>query len=354
MTVNLTVDYRMSRSSGIGVYVRNAVRYLASDHADDFRLVLLGGGDGPSVDRRECHAPIYSLAEQIELPARTPRATDVFWAPHYNAPWMSPGRLVVTIHDVYHLDLPSDEATWFKSVYARAMYANIARRAERIMCVSRYTANELTRLAGVDPKRITVVHSGPGAEWSTGPAARPIDRPYLLFVGNVKPHKNLVRLLAAFERVAGRVPHSLVVVGKREGFITPDRHVAAAADRLGDRVVFTGELSDEALRAHYVNADLLVHPSLYEGFGFPPLEAMNLGVPVAASNATSIPEICGDAVAYFDPLSVDDMATVVERALLDATLRDQLREKGRAQVRRYSWRSAVNAMADVFREAARR
>jgi glycosyltransferase involved in cell wall biosynthesis len=353
VTANLAVDYRMSRSSGIGVYLRNTVRRLAERHADEFRLTLLGGDDGPAVSRRKIHAPIYSLAEQLELAIQTPWATDVFWAPHYNAPWVSPGRLVVTIHDVYHLDLPADEASWFKSVYARSMYANIARRAHSIVCVSRYTANELVRLAGVDSRKITVIHSGPGAEWSAGPAPRPIDRPYMLFVGNVKPHKNLVRLLAAFESIVDRVPHSLVVVGKREGFITPDRNVMAAADRLGDRVTFTGELSDEALRAYYANADLLVHPSLYEGFGFPPLEAMAQGVPVAVSNATAIPEICGDAATYFDPLSVSDMAAVVERALLDTTLRDELREKGRAQVRRYSWTTAVDSMVEVLRDAAR-
>jgi glycosyltransferase involved in cell wall biosynthesis len=356
VTLKLTVDYRMSRSSGIGVNVRNTVQGLAGAYREDFRVVLLGGDPGPpGVEQRSSAAPIYSLAEQIELTARAPRDTDVFWSPHYNAPWVSPGRLVVTVNDVYHLDLPAGAARGVKSIYARAMFASIARRAARIVCISKYTANELMSRTGIDAGRISVVYPGPGVEWGVGGGAgHPTGRPYVLFVGNVKPHKNLVRLLAAFERIAGRVPHSLVIVGKREGFITPDREVAAAAERLGDRVAFTGELSDDALRTYYANADLLVHPSLYEGFGFPPLEAMAQGVPVAVSRATAIPEVCGDAAAYFDPRSVPEMAVVIERALTDAGLRGELREKGRQQVRRYSWSSTVREMAEIFRGVAAR
>jgi glycosyltransferase involved in cell wall biosynthesis len=124
----------------------------------------------------------------------------------------------------------------------------------------------------------------------------------------------------------------------------------AIARRFGERVVVTGEVSDEVLRAYYANADLLVFPSLYEGFGFPPLEAMASGVPVAASRAASIPEVCGDGAAYFDPLSVEEMAAVIEQALSDEPLRARLRDKGRQQIVQYSWKKTSNSIAELFIE----
>lgn len=353
MTVRVAVDYRMSRASGIGVYLRSIVRELVDAHRD-IQVSLVGGDDVPGVVAHyPCRSPIFSLAELVEVPLRIPRPVDVFWSPNYNAPLASPGRLVVTIHDANHLALPGLLDSSLKRAYARAMFRNVRRRARRVIAVSRFTAAEVTALAGIAPSRITVIHSGAGNEW-TGAAAggRAIPEPYILFVGNVKPHKNLGRLLSAFARLAGRIPHRLVIVGKRDGFITPDREIMALAERMADRVAFTGEASDDALRGYYAGADLLVYPSLYEGFGFPPLEALRAGVPVAASNAASIPEICGDAAEYFDPYSIDDMARAIDATLTDAALRARLRERGPAQAAKYSWARAAAAVAGVFREVA--
>jgi glycosyltransferase involved in cell wall biosynthesis len=350
----IAIDYRMCRSAGIGVYLRNIVRRLASDYQADFRLTLLGGDPVPGVsERRSCRSPIYSLSEMLEVPARVPRATEILWSPNYNAPLVSRGRLVVTVHDVNHLAMGQLLDSRVKHAYAKLMFGNVRRRATRVICPSKFTASELTRLVGIDPKRITVIHSGLDASW-TAPSRspRPIAAPYLLFVGNVKPHKNLPRLLQAVESLRERIPHTLAIVGKRDGFITPDRAVIAGAERLGARVFFTGEVSDELLRSYYAHAELLVFPSLYEGFGFPPLEAMAAGIPVAASTAGSIPEVCGEAAAYFDPCSVEEMSAVIERALTDQPLRDRLRELGKRQVARYSWAETTAQVASVFREVA--
>jgi glycosyltransferase involved in cell wall biosynthesis len=341
----------MSRSSGIGVYLRHVVRGLASGYATDFRLTLLGGEPVPGVyDQKPCNSGIYTLAELVEVPLRVPRSTDVLWSPNYNAPVVSTGRLVVTVHDLCHLALPQLFGGPLKQGYARAMFGNVKRRAAQVICVSNFTASELVRLTGIERERLTVIYSGLDAAWTVPTdSVRPIAGPYLLFVGNVKPHKNLGRLLDAFEVLSRRIPHALVIVGKRDGFITPDRAVMGKADRLGGRVHFTGQVSDESLRDYYAHADLLVFPSLYEGFGFPPLEAMATGIPVAASNAASIPEICGDAVAYFDPYSIEEMAAVIEHTLSDRALRAALRERGKRQIVKYSWEQTVARVASVFR-----
>ena len=350
----LAVDYRMARSSGIGVYLRQIVRGLIDGHRDEFRIVLLGGDPVDGADEhRPMRSGIYTAGELAELPLRVPRSADLLWSPNYNAPLVSPGRLVVTIHDTCHLALPELFGGFIKQRYARFMFDNVRRRARHVICVSEFTAAEVQRRVGIDRARLSVVYSGISNEWSE-PTARPsAARPYLLYVGNVKPHKNLGRLLQAFERLTARMPHDLVIVGKRDGFLTPDRGVLRAAQALGDRVRFTGEVSDAALRGFYAGADLLVYPSLYEGFGFPPLEAMAVGIPVAASRAASIPEVCGQAALYFDPYSIDDMESTIERAVRDESTRTALRAAGTAVLRRFSWADSVAAHAEVFRNAMR-
>jgi glycosyltransferase involved in cell wall biosynthesis len=350
----IAIDYRMSRSSGIGVYLRHLVRHLADEYQADFRLTLLGGDSVSGVaGHKPCRSPIYSLAEQVELPARIPRSTDIFWSPNYNAPIVSRGRLVVTVHDACHLALPDLLGSRLKERYARLMFGNVKRRAARVICDSKFTAAEVARLTGLAPKKMTVIYPGLSSNWRLPSALpRPIAAPFVLFVGNVKPHKNLGRLLQAFEILRDRIPHTLAIVGKREGFITPDRSVIARAERLGDRVFFTGEVSDELLRSYYAYSELLVLPSLYEGFGFPPLEAMAAGIPVAASTAGSIPEVCGEAAAYFNPYSIEEMAAVIERTLSDQPLRSRLLELGKRQIARYSWTDTAAQVASVFREVA--
>jgi glycosyltransferase involved in cell wall biosynthesis len=351
---SIAVDYRMSRSSGIGVYLREIVRRLATRHQGRVSLELLGGASVPGVARQPYRARIYSLAELVEPMFRVRQSTDVFWCPNYNAPLASAGALVVTVHDLCHLALPHLFGSRVKSRFAQLMFANVKRRAAKVICVSEFTAFELMRLTGIERERIVVIKSGIDDRWRQPILdPRPIPEPYILCVGNVKPHKNLKGLLKAYEALKDRIPHRLIVIGKMEGLITPDRGVIDLAQKLQSRVSFTGEIGDDELRRYYAHADLLAHPSLYEGFGFPPLEAMAVGIPVAASRAASIPEICGDAVAYFDPTSIDEMAGVILKTLESSELRNTLRERGRQHVAQYSWTLATDRTVDVFCDVAR-
>ena len=175
----------------------------------------------------------------------------------------------------------------------------------------------------------------------------PRTRPYLLYVGNVKPHKNLRRLIEAFQWIADEIPHDLVIVGQKSGFITGDDAVisAAAAD---SRIHFTGHVHETTLQQYMVHATAMVFPSLYEGFGLPPLEAMACGCPVLASDAASIPEVCGEAVCYFNPHSTESLVFQLRRVITDQTLQQELSAKGLRHSRIYSWDQAAKRIVSMI------
>ena len=224
-------------------------------------------------------------------------------------------------------------------------------KASTIMFISEFTHQEFDRLVGKPWGNTALIGAGVDAIWFDVPREPPAGRPHVVFVGNVKPHKNLVRLLEAFALVKDRIPHDLVILGKNEGFITGDDRVAVAARSLKERVRITGYLSDEEVRKTVANADLLVMPSLYEGFGLPVIEAMACGCPVLSSNAASLPEAAGDAVIYFNPLDVDDLANKLLSVLSDTTLRQRLSELGRVRARRLDWANVAQRVGRCFDEA---
>ncbi len=344
----------MWKSSGIGTYLRNLVPRVIAGR-EGYRFHLMGeaaalqrlGGSRVSIGAAD--TPIYSVAEQRELRRRTPSDTELFWAPHYNFPLLPRGRLLVTLHDLLHLAHPRFVRGAHRRFYARSMFHALRHRASAVMCDSRFTADEYVRLTGAKPKGLHVIHLGVDSSWFDAPGGQPPEpRPYFVFVGNVKPHKNLAGLIAAFGSVAAEVPHDLIIVGRREGFITGDTQSVREAEKLGSRVRFTGEISDEEVRRYLGHAEALLFPSFYEGFGLPPLEAMACGCPVIASRAASIPEVCGDAALYFDPADPADIAARIRSFLSSTGLRDELRERGRARARGFTWERCAAETAAVM------
>ncbi|HET7565706.1 MAG TPA: glycosyltransferase family 1 protein [Gemmatimonadaceae bacterium] len=345
----------MLTSSGIGTYLQNLLPRVIHSRPQ-YRFHLLGDptvldqvawsrNDNTSVGR--CTAPIYSIAEQVQLTRTTPRETDLFWAPHYNIPLHVPGRLMVTVHDLSHVAMPEFVRGVHRRLYARFMFTALRLRAHAVITDSNFTAAEFTRLVGTVAPSPYPIHLGIAESWfRVCPTCRPHSAPYLLFVGNVKPHKNLVALLQALDSITHVIPHDLVIVGKREGFITGDRAAITWAERLGERVRFTGAIPIEQLEQFMVFADALVLPSLYEGFGLPPLEAMACGCPTIVSTAASLPEVCGDAALYIDPRNPHDIATKIVRLLDDDELRAEFRRKGTTRAASFSWdRCAVQTLA---------
>jgi glycosyltransferase involved in cell wall biosynthesis len=357
---SLAIDARMLHFSGIGTYLRALLPRLISQ-APELQFHLIGDpgelaactwAGAPNVALIGCGARVYSAGEQLQLWRSVPAQCGVLWSPHYNIPMLTGKRLVVTIHDLFHLATLSELQGVHKRLYARLLFGAVARKAERVICVSEFTAGELARLTGMERARMRVIHNGVEPSWSGVERVAPRDgRPYFLYVGNVKPHKNLARLVDAFAGVAGRVPHDLVIVGKREGFITGDETVAGRAASLGERVRFTGFIDDCELACYFAGADCLVFPSLYEGFGLPPLEAMACGCPVLASRAASLPEVCADAALYCDPYSVPDIAEKLVLMAGDRPLREDLARRGRERAGHFSWDRAAQQTLAVLREA---
>ncbi len=340
------LDVRMARSSGIGTYLRALRDRLRAD---------------PGVALREVDAgvPIYTLREQLALPGRA-RALDLFHAPHYNAPLAAPCPLVVTIHDLAHLVFPAMFPEPAARAYAHAMFRAAVARARRLIAVSAFTRDELRRVLGVDPGRVTVIHHGLDPRWSPGaPTAAErrglrrlgVGERYVLYVGNVKPHKNVLGLVEAFGALTGR-REQLVIAGQRAAFRHGVDDLAGALRRspARDRIVATGALPCDRIRALYRGATAVVLPSLYEGFGLPVLEAMACGAPVIASDRASIPEVADDAAVLLDATVPDQLAAALERVLDDATLRRRLAARGLRRAAQFSWTRAAQAHVAVYRE----
>ncbi len=354
----MAVDARLIEASGIGTYLDSLLGRLVAA-GPEWRLVLLGdpealarfpwsGAEGVEVVAHR--APLYGLRQQLLPAAARALAPDLLWVPHYNIPLAWRGRLLVTVHDLAHLALPEVFGRGLKRLYARLTFGAVRRRAGGVLFVSRFTRDEFHRLVGPPRGAEWTVPNGVDESWfEAAPAAAP-ERPYFVFVGNVKPHKNLGRLLAAFARVAGEIPHELVIAGRREGFITGDRGVERRAAELGERVRFTGRLPPAELRRAVAGAAALVLPSLYEGFGLPALEAMACGRPVLAARAGALPEVCGDAALYCDPLDEETIADGLRRLATDAVLGARLTAAARERARTYRWEVAAEAVAGAVRQ----
>lgn len=351
----LTIDLRMYRHSGIGRYLRNvlppllpllqckSVRVLGKKNLFD---------DAPwlaQVELFETTAAIYSPAEQALPFTAAFRDTDLLWVPHYNVPLAYRGPLALTIHDIAPVGLPEIFASALKRRFARLLIERGVARASAILADSAFTAQEMIERLGVPPGKITVAHLGLEDSWPVdAPGHREDDGvPYLLYVGNVKPNKNLSALLKAFAQVQDRIPHRLLLAGRIRGFGTGDEAVIRAAESFGDRVRFTGEISDSELISLYAGATALVLPSLYEGFGLPLLEAMQLGCPVLASTAGSLPEIGSDAALYFDPRNPLSLAARLLEIQDDGVL-ETLRTAGRERITHFSYARCAAQTAEVL------
>lgn len=356
----IAIDLRWIDSSGVGVYIKGIMPGIV-ERLRDVSIVGLGDRSrlrefswsrADNIHLVDCRAGRYSLAEQIQLPLAIPRGTDLFFSPYYPIPLLYRGRLAVTVHDLSHRVVPEIIGDRKKRIYAETMFRALRKRASVIFTVSNFSKSELLRLtSGPREDNIIPTHLGVSTEWygaSQLPSTQ--TRPYFIYVGNIKPYKNLGRLVEAFLQIKDRVPQDLLIVGQSEGLITGES--AAFFERLkgaGNRIRLMGLVSYQELLSLVGHAHALVMPSLYEGFGLPPVEAMAAGVPVAVANAASLPEVCGDGALYLDPFDVEDIANKLVSIATDSALRKQLTEKGLDRSRLYRWDFCSTKTADALR-----
>jgi glycosyltransferase involved in cell wall biosynthesis len=364
----LVIDGRMIDHAGIGTYIRNLVPRI-SDHYGIFLLVpaekLQEFAWADRVEIIDTHSPIYTIREQLELPRRIPLA-DALWSPHYNIPVL-PVRAkkhIVTIHDVFHLAF-NNSLPLPQRIYSRNMFRRVIKKADKIITVSNNSFNEICRFTTVSPELVTVIYNGIDRELFQVETDRNnlnrirqkyrLPEQFILSVGSIKPHKNLKRLLLAFRQLENDIGEiKLVLAGKEEGLITRDRESASLINDdpyLKSRVMFTGWIVREDLPRLYNMALFFVFPSLYEGFGFPPLEAMACGCPVLLSDIPVLQEICENAASYVDPLNVQDIAAGLRHLLKDQDLRHRLQASGLRRVGRFDWQESADRHMEVIDQA---
>ncbi len=323
---------------GWGRYTRELVRALLAESSLEFELLAL---------RRAAPGPEI-LFEQLWLPLvlRQRRAALVH-APNCFLPLVRPCPGVVTIHDLAFEVWPRDFAPATRAKF-RVVTRLAARSAERIICPSRFTAEDVCRRYGVDPGKVRVIAEAPAlARSPRGGAGATGGDPYVLAVGDLRRKKNLAALVRAFValRRTGGIPHRLVLAGVDAGEGPKLRELAA-----GEPVELPGYVDDARLDALLSGAEAVVHPSLYEGFGLVLLEAMARGVPVLAARATALPETGGDGAEYFDPEDPLDLERRLGALLAQPGRRAELTARGLARAAEFSWELTARRTADVYRE----
>lgn len=350
--LKIAIDARMINYSGIGTYIKCVIRALL----DDYELILITDQqktiDQPWLNKvKIVHstAPIYSIKEQIKLPFKIPHC-EIFLSPHYNIPLLPirARKRIVIIHDVNHL-VYYDQLSPIQKLYAKLFLKLAVNISDAVITVSNFSEGEIRKYIGKISNNINVLYFGVD-EKLMGKRDNPeemnrikskynLPDNYILYVGSPKPHKNLITLLKAFTLLLADFPNQkIVVVGiskdqvMQTGFI---ESVTLTNNEIMANLIFTDYVADSELQLIYKQADFLVFPSFYEGFGLPPIEAMLNYCPVIASDAASIPEICGNAALYFDPNNEVELYEKIKVFLSDLNLRNNFIRKGEENLIRF-------------------
>lgn len=361
MRVGIDARLVYYRQAGISRYTVQLIEGLARcDAQDEFTVIQSVKSKSPIIDRpgfstHYAFTPSHHRLERFVLPLELGMLRlDVLHSPDFIPPMLRGTRSVITIHDLVFLLYPhlltKDSARYYGQI------DQAVARADAIIAVSEATKRDIIRLLGVPERKIKVIYE------AASPAFRPQRSPevvqrvrerfglhgeFVLFVSTIEPRKNVPLLLQAYRRLLDeyKVEVKLVLAGEK-GWMYESVYELVKTLRLQDRVIFLGRVSSDELLWLYNTAELLVAPSIYEGFGLTPLEAMACGTPVVASNVSSLPEVVGDAGLLVDPFSVDEITVAIARVLQDSELRAQMSAKGLAQSERFSWdKAAIETLA---------
>lgn len=368
--MRIGIDARKIRDFGIGAYIQHLLRHIPASDAENTYVIIHYPQDRdliPGHPNFACVAdesPKYSVRELTALPVKmAQQRLDLFHAPHYTLPPVRPCRGVVTIHDVIHLRFRHYLPHPLAAYYAKTVMWLAARSAAKIITVSRCSQRDIARYLHIPEAKIIVIPNGIAPPDEAGRAATTaaavkarfgVSRPYILYLGNFLPHKNIAMLITAYALFKQRygLPHCLVLAGKNTK-LRPQLERVIAAEQVTDDVVLTGFVEDEWVSPLYDHADLFVYPSLYEGFGLQALEAMARRVPVAASNVAALPEVVGEAGLLFDPADRAAIAHALHAALTDQALRQRLVAAGLERITQFSWQAMARRTVAVYQDVLR-
>jgi glycosyltransferase involved in cell wall biosynthesis len=356
---------------GLGRYTQEVVDAVTRLDQENEYVVFLGKenfnefeSSDPRVKKVLANVRWYTVAEQIIMPILIKKEKiDLMHFPHFNVPLLTPCRFVVTIHDLILTKHPTERATTLgPSTYKlknwgyRTVINHAVKAAKTIIAVSSYTKADIVAQFKVIPDKVKVIYEGVAERLQADARADDkkvifrynIHKPYLLYVGNAYPHKNLEGLIEIFAKIKEKHKDlQLVLVGKRDYFY--DRLIKQAQNnRYKEDILFPGFVPDFDLVSLYKEAEAYVFPSFFEGFGLPALEAMQHGSPVISSQATCLPEVLGEAAIYFNPEDKTNFVLALDQVLNNKELRQKLIMAGRNQVKLYSWQRCARETIAVY------
>jgi glycosyltransferase involved in cell wall biosynthesis len=374
--VRIGIDIRHLTDFGVGTYLRNVVRGLARlDHDNHYFLIGDPGrvreiGDLPSnfepVALRRHDTALGAYAD-FRRQVRRCRC-DLVHVPHLGAlPPFGLCPYVITVHDLLdYLYRTHRNGSSLRRLLHSQLTRRALRGAARIFAVSNFTKNDIQRVFAIPAAKIEVVYNALDDRFRLGHASDAdrqfiaeryqVNYPFILYAGRISPHKNIVRIIEAFSALKVELAREgkytdlkLIIIGD-DLSSHPDLRRTVIRSAVQNDVRFLGFLSIDALRIFYDAAKVFVFPSLYEGFGLPPLEAMAHGTPVVTSNTSSLPEVVGNAAVLVNPENVFEIMRALHHVLLDPTLRERLKQRGYEQAARYSWDTSVCRILQVYNE----
>ena len=383
MALRIVIDARRLKDFGIGTYIRNLTHALGAIDAVNHYILVVRPGDQTELAAFPDNFELvtYSRADShildnVTFPWFLRRfSADLFHIPHHNVPLCMPKPYVATVHDLSAL-LYDGDSGW-SGQFRKYRVRRGLLRSNRVFAVSTATRRDVENFLGIPPERLQQIYNAPDPRFvDPGPADgagegdqdarrryrdRTLERyqihyPYVLYVGHIRPQKNIPRLVEAFAVLLGEVSNHpeykdlrLIIIGD-EISRYPAVRQAVMRSRVEGAVRFLGFVPVETLRVFYEAAAVFALPSLYEGFGLPPLEAMAAGTPVVTANVSSLPEVVGDAAVLVNPENVFDIARGLRDALLDEPLRAALIERGYVQLKRFSWDTTARQVLDAYLE----
>jgi glycosyltransferase involved in cell wall biosynthesis len=375
--VKVAIDIRRMTEFGVGTYIRNVVRTLAQLDRDS-KYFLIGspakvaefGALPPNFHAVSLAGREDTLKGNLDFRAIVKRlGCDVVHIPHLF--WIPRGLgcpYVLTVHDLLEHMYGSRDASSLRRTLHFYLTRRVLRKAARVIAVSQFTKNEIEKLLAISDERIEVVYNAIDERFLHGHATDAdreliaqrylVNYPFILYAGAIRPHKNVVRIIEAFSALKSELHKEqqfpdlkLIIIGDDLSSHPRLRRTVVRGGVQND-VRFLGFVPIEVLRIFYDVAKVFVFPSLYEGFGLPPLEAMAHGTPVVTSNTSSLPEVAGNAALLVNPENVFEIRRGLQRALLDQGLRGQMKQRGYEQAQRFSWTNSVARILEIYREVA--